>query len=128
VRTLQKALMGKVKLGQLCRHEADGTPSGRWVPQTGPGTLVAVKQLYKWCMERGVTVENRPVRENPLEEVAVLARLASPGHGNVLRMFELLEDAQCLYIVLEFCGGGELFDQVRKQYGEASALEEVLAE
>jgi hypothetical protein len=43
VRTLQKALMGKVKLGQLCTLEA----GGRWVPQpvTTRGSTVAVKQV-----------------------------------------------------------------------------------
>ena len=49
-----------------------------------------------------------------MQEVRVLNWLSNPGHSNVMRLVELLEDDACLYLVLQYCDGGELFDQVRE--------------
>jgi len=119
VRSLANALMGKVKSAVLC--EAD-VASGTWVVPT-PFTTVAIKQLYKVCVERGVTTDGKPVRENPLGEVAMMHYLSEPGHGNVMRLVDFLHDDRCYYVVLEMLGGGELFDQVHElgKVPEASA-------
>ena len=109
LRTLQKALMGKVKLGVVCTY--DGA-TGRWTPSAAPAARVAVKMLSKRCMERGETTDGRRVKENPRVEIAVLSALSSPGHPHVLRMLHFFEDDESVYLVLEYCAGGELFDQV----------------
>jgi hypothetical protein len=75
VRTVANALMGKVKLAVVCEPTEDG---GFIIPAVH--TMVAVKQLYKLCVERGVTTEGQPVKENPLAEVAMMAYLSDPGH------------------------------------------------
>lgn len=110
VRTLRPALMGKVKSAVACERQADGT----WRPRAGT-PLVAVKQIYKWCIAAGTTIDHRPVREDPRVEIQILQFLSAPGHPNVLRMLHLLEDDVCLYMVLEFLDGGELFDQVERR-------------
>jgi hypothetical protein len=103
-----QALMGKVKQAVRCVRQANG----EWV-MSQPPQVVAVKQLYKVCISRGVTMQGHRVKENPLQEAGVLMHLSSSGgHPNVLRMLDMMEDNDCLYIVLEFLQGGELFDAV----------------
>jgi hypothetical protein len=99
--------MGKVKAAVAC---ALG-PDGRWTPHPG-STQVAVKQIYKWCIAQGTTLDGRRVQEDPRLEMSLMQLLSVPGHGNVLRLIALLEDNDCLYMVLEYLDGGELFDQV----------------
>jgi calcium-dependent protein kinase len=33
-------------------------------------------------------------------------------HPNILKIFEVYEDATCLHLVTELCSGGELFDRI----------------
>ena len=39
--------------------------------------------------------------------------LAAPGHPNVIRLDQVLQDPEYLYIVMEFANGGDLFDILR---------------
>lgn len=182
--------MGKVKQAVRCVRQP-GPQGAEWVIPPNP-TVVAVKQLYKVCIARGVTVHGHRVKENPMQEVGVLLHLsgladryggykngphassssqyspavssasasvrtptvfpgagagpagstpsvgggtgspsspggfipgaAGQGHPNVLRLLDLMEDNDCLYIVLEYLGGGELFDAVEhRQVNEEKA-------
>jgi len=43
-------------------------------------------------------------------------------HKNIIKMFEVYEDLRELYIVMELCTGGELFDRIKSQ-GAYSELE-----
>lgn len=104
--------MGKVKSAVICHRQPDGS-----FLTAPPFTLVAIKQLAKSCVARGVTLDGKPVKENPLAEVAVLHYLCdtgagNPGHPNVMRLLQFAEDEACYYIIYEFLNGGELFDQV----------------
>lgn len=110
VRTIRAALMGKVKAAVECSLD----PTGNWSVPSDPRLhrMFAVKQLYKYCVANRITTDHRPVREDPMNEIAVMAWLASPGHENILRLETLLADENCIYLVLEHCDGGELFDQV----------------
>jgi serine/threonine protein kinase len=99
--------MGKVKSAIVCTQGADG----RWQPHRD-SPLLAVKQVYKWCIHQGTTLDGRHVREDPRLEMSIMHRLSVPGHRNVLRLIALLEDEECYYMVLEFLDGGELFEQV----------------
>jgi 5'-AMP-activated protein kinase catalytic alpha subunit len=78
---------------------------------------VAIKQLYKMCIDNHVTIDGRRVMEDPWNEISILAQLSDPGHPNVLRFYELLEDDNCIYIILEFLDGGEVFSIV-EQHGK----------
>ena len=109
VRTIRGALMGKVKAAVEC---APDPATGAWMVPAAEHRIFAVKQLYKICIARHCTTDGKPVREDPWTEIAVMAMLSDPGHANVLRLEALLEDEHCLYLVLEHCDGGELFDQV----------------
>ena len=42
-------------------------------------------------------------------EIDILKNLT---HPNILRLFEVFEDVQNIYLVTEYCVGGELFDAI----------------
>jgi len=116
IRTLQNALMGKVKSAVVCTPMADGSFAA---PSAPPYKLVAVKQLFKECIAKGVTLDGKRVKEDPMMEVAVLTYLGDPGHTNVLRLLNFLEDEVYYYFVYELLNGGELFDQIAAHGGGA---------
>lgn len=49
-------------------------------------------------------------------------------HPNVIKLIEIFEDDHSIYLVLEYCSGGELFERLHAQVGshyseaEAAAL------
>jgi calcium-dependent protein kinase len=59
-------------------------------------------------------------REKFIAEVSILAKL---DHPNIMKIFELYEDAHKFYVVSELIRGGELFDYLTKQ----ESLTEVFA-
>lgn len=42
-------------------------------------------------------------------EIDILKNLT---HPNILRLFEVFEDKKYIYLVTEYCEGGELFDEI----------------
>lgn len=36
-------------------------------------------------------------------------------HPHIIKLFEIFEDAENIYLVQEFCSGGELFDQLAER-------------
>lgn len=38
-------------------------------------------------------------------------------HPNVIKLYEVYEDDKCIHLVLEYCSGGELYDQLHSQEG-----------
>jgi serine/threonine protein kinase len=112
IRTLQEALMGKVKSAIVCVKTSNGNYEPP--PSKTPHTLVAVKQLIKACVHDRVTRLGKPVREDPIREVAVLAKLQDPGSPYVMRLLQFLEDEIHYYIIYEYLNSGELFEQVSK--------------
>ena len=53
-------------------------------------------------------------------EIDILKNL---DHPNILRLYEVFEDAKNIYLVTELCNGGELFDEIvsRTRFGERDA-------
>jgi serine/threonine protein kinase len=45
------------------------------------------------------------------EEVEVLTKL---DHPNIVKYYETYEDTKYIYLVMEYCAGGELFDKIAK--------------
>ena len=63
------------------------------------------------------SVNKRDVRDQDMmeQEIALLREL---DHPNIVRMRESYEDDRNIYLVMELCAGGELFDRLeaRDQY------------
>jgi len=107
LRTIRESIYGKVKYGE---HRETGTP-------------VAVKVCSLALIERWRSAHSTAVAEgrswsecrieDPQSEANVMRVLAEPGHPNVIRLHQVLEDVENLYIVMEFANGGDLFDILR---------------
>ena len=56
-------------------------------------------------------IEKRKVRqkERLKTEVALMTKL---DHPSIIKMYDVFEDERFLYIVMELCSGGELFDRI----------------
>lgn len=45
-------------------------------------------------------------------EIKILQNL---DHPNIIKLFEFFEDEDCIYLIMEVCSGGELFDRIIEQ-------------
>lgn len=67
------------------------------------GLTRAVKQVMN---------ENIKNYDGFMNEVAALKTL---DHPNIIKLFEVYEDKTCVYLVQEYCEGGELFDYIAER-------------
>ncbi|KAI4355327.1 hypothetical protein L6164_004110 [Bauhinia variegata] len=73
------------------------------------GLEVAVKEIDKKQLSRKVS-------ENLLKEISILSTI---DHPNIIRLFEAIQTQDRIYLVLEFCGGGDLDAYIRR-HGKVS--------
>jgi hypothetical protein len=78
------------------------------------GEMVAIK-MVEW--ERVFRMRGH-LLEDPVKEVAAM-QLLGANHPNVLGSSEVLQDDNCLYSVMPYCRGGDLFSVV-VEYAEAN--------
>ncbi|XP_041004047.1 CDPK-related kinase 5-like [Juglans microcarpa x Juglans regia] len=74
------------------------------------GQQVAVKVIPKAKMNTAIAIED--VRR----EVKILRALT--GHNNLVQFYDAYEDHDNVYIVMEFCEGGELLDRILSRGGK----------
>ena len=57
-------------------------------------------------------------------EVDILSQL---DHPNVVKIFEIFDEKDCIYLVLELLAGGELFDRIveKENYSEKEAADTI---
>lgn len=79
------------------------------------GESLACKKISKSKLRTDIDVED--VRR----EVEIMRHL--PKHPNIVRYKEVYEDKEAIYLVMELCEGGELFDRIvaRGHYTERAA-------
>jgi len=82
--------LGEGSYGRVCKCSNKST-----------GVERAVKILRK--------VNNQKVLDNFMYEIAIMKLM---DHPNIVRLFEHFEDDKFLYLVMELCDGGELFDRL----------------
>ncbi|BAM40130.1 calcium-dependent protein kinase [Theileria orientalis strain Shintoku] len=64
------------------------------------GATRAVKIIRKAKIENAMRMKR---------EIQIMKKL---DHPNIIKLFEVYEDAEYLYLVMEMCSGGELFDRI----------------
>ena len=69
-----------------------------------PNFKVAIKVLNKERLKENILAIK--------EEVRILTRL---DHPNIVKYYETYDDTKYMYLVMEYCSGGELFDRIAKQ-------------
>jgi tRNA A-37 threonylcarbamoyl transferase component Bud32 len=88
-KAIGQGTFGKVKLGT----------------HTMTAEKVAIKVLQKSKIKEAADVERVS------REIAILKKV---NHDQVIRLFEVIDTPQAIYLIMEFCEGGELFDYIVK--------------
>ncbi|KAG9328160.1 hypothetical protein JZ751_016173, partial [Albula glossodonta] len=91
----------------------------------GKAILVKSKEDGKQYVikEIGISRMSNKEREESRKEVAVLANMS---HPNIVQYRESFEESGCLYIVMDYCEGGDLFRRINAQKGVLFPEEQIL--
>ncbi|XP_042564843.1 serine/threonine-protein kinase Nek1 isoform X2 [Clupea harengus] len=73
--------------------------------------------------EIGISRMSNKERQESRKEVAVLANMS---HPNIVQYKESFEESGCLYIVMDYCEGGDLFKKINSQRGLLFPEEQIL--
>ncbi|XP_056132296.1 serine/threonine-protein kinase Nek1 [Lampris incognitus] len=73
--------------------------------------------------EIGISRMSSKERQESRKEVAVLANMS---HPNIVQYKESFEEEGCLYIVMDYCEGGDLFKKINSQKGVLFPEEQIL--
>ncbi|KAL7888847.1 hypothetical protein AOLI_G00038210 [Acnodon oligacanthus] len=73
--------------------------------------------------EIGISRMSNKERRESRREVAVLANMS---HPNIVQYKESFEEGGCLYIVMDYCEGGDLFKKINNQKGVLFPEEQIL--
>ena len=68
------------------------------------GEKVAIK-----IMDKQQILSDELNKERVLSEIAILKIVR---HNNIIKLYEVMETPQKIYLVMEYCDGGELFDYI----------------
>ncbi|KAF5737632.1 CDPK-related kinase 7-like [Tripterygium wilfordii] len=108
-----KQFVSHYELGEeVGRGHFGYTCSARGKKGSLKGQDVAVKVMPKSKMTTAIAIED--VRR----EVKILRALT--GHKNLVQFYDAYEDDENVYIVMEFCEGGELLDRILSRGGKYS--------
>ncbi|XP_018098699.1 serine/threonine-protein kinase Nek1 isoform X2 [Xenopus laevis] len=91
----------------------------------GKAILVKSKEDGKQYVikEIGISKMSSKEREESRREVAVLANMK---HPNIVQYQESFEENGCLYIVMDYCEGGDLFKRINSQKGVLFSEDQIL--
>uniref|UniRef100_A0AAQ6AMB0 non-specific serine/threonine protein kinase n=1 Tax=Amphiprion ocellaris TaxID=80972 RepID=A0AAQ6AMB0_AMPOC len=86
------------------------------VKSKGDGHQYVIKEI-------GISGMSSKERQESRKEVAVLANMS---HPNIVQYQESFEEGGCLYIVMDYCEGGDLFKKINSQKGILFSEEQIL--
>ena len=89
-------------------------------------TLGHILIFFSECVSLESGMEMRRIDTELIDDLRnEIALLKLVDHPNVIKLFEFYEDDSNIFLILEFCDGGELFDRLHEQagshYGEVQA-------
>jgi calcium-dependent protein kinase len=73
----------------------------------------AMKQMDKIKIQ-----QNLELFQNEIEIMSIL------NHPNICKLFEVYEDSKYIYLIIEYCDGGELLDRISKKQKEGKLFNE----
>ncbi|CAH2300538.1 serine threonine- kinase Nek1 isoform X2 [Pelobates cultripes] len=73
--------------------------------------------------EIGISKMSNKERQESRKEVSVLANMK---HPNIVQYIESFEESGCLYIVMDYCEGGDLFKRINTQKGVLFSEDQIL--
>ncbi|CAE8621616.1 unnamed protein product, partial [Polarella glacialis] len=80
----------------------------------GEGTFGSVRKAS--CRQTGLCRAVKTIVKTGISDVPALQReielMKAMDHPNIVKLFESFEDHRSVYLVMELCDGGELFDRV----------------
>jgi len=86
---MDKKKLGEGSYGSVCKGKNKST-----------GTIRAIKSISKSQMKN---------IERFKQEIAIMKLM---DHPNIIKLYESFEDYKFIYLVMELCSGGELFDRI----------------
>ncbi|KAM5194431.1 serine/threonine-protein kinase Nek1 isoform 2-T2 [Mantella aurantiaca] len=91
----------------------------------GKAILVKAKEDGKQYVIKEISISkmSNKEREESRREVAVLANMK---HPNIVQYRESFEESGCLYIVMDYCEGGDLFQRINTQKGILFSEDQIL--
>ncbi|XP_036913485.1 serine/threonine-protein kinase Nek5 isoform X2 [Sturnira hondurensis] len=80
----------------------------------------------KHCVIKEINCAKMPVQEKEAsrKEVILLARMK---HPNIVTFFSSFQESDRLFIVMEFCAGGDLMGRIRRQRGVLFSEDQILS-
>lgn len=56
------------------------------------------------------------------EEIQIMKNIMQNPHDNIIKCIDIIDDIDCIYFILEYCEGGELYSLLGKPIKEETAL------
>ncbi|XP_040189080.1 serine/threonine-protein kinase Nek1 isoform X8 [Rana temporaria] len=91
----------------------------------GKAILVKAKEDGRQYVIKEISISkmSNKEREESRREVAVLANMK---HPNIVQYRESFEESGCLYIVMDYCEGGDMFQRINTQKGILFSEDQIL--
>ncbi|XP_004844184.1 serine/threonine-protein kinase Nek5 isoform X3 [Heterocephalus glaber] len=92
----------------------------------GKAYLAKGKSDSKHCVIKEISFAKMPIHEKEASEKEVIL-LAKMKHPNIVTFFSSFEENNRLFIVMEYCDGGDLMKRIHRQQGVLFGEDQILA-
>ncbi|XP_027629883.1 serine/threonine-protein kinase Nek5 [Tupaia chinensis] len=92
----------------------------------GKAYLAKGKLDSKQCVIKEINFAKMPIREKEASQKEVIL-LAKMKHPNIVTFFDSFQESSSLYIVMEYCDGGDLMRRINRQRGVLFSEDQILS-
>ncbi|XP_032467120.1 serine/threonine-protein kinase Nek5 isoform X2 [Phocoena sinus] len=92
----------------------------------GKAYLAKEKSDSKHCVIKEINFEKMPIQEKEASKKEVIL-LAKMKHPNIVTFFSSFQENNRLFIVMEYCDGGDLMKRIKKQRGVLLSEDQILS-